>query len=185
MSVGAQCVDICYQQFNSFGTKDLKWFAIQTRAKHEKIVAHRLRQQEISTFLPLIIQLRHWSDRKKLVEFPLFTSYLFARFEPTGEARVRVLRLDGVFQIVGARGEGTPIPGEQIEAVRTLVEHKVPVHPYPFMRIGQRVRIRNGAMCGVEGVLVSCNGQQRLVISIEAIQRSLALQIDGYDVEPV
>ena len=162
-----------------------KWYAVQTRARHEKVIAHRLGEQGISTFLPLVAEVHRWSDRKKIVELPLFSCYLFARLAPTNEDRSRVLRLDGVFQFVGARGAGTPIPDDQIDAVRVLVKEQIPVHSYPFLRIGQRVRIRSGALNGVEGILVARNGDHTLVVSIEAIQRSLAVRIEGYDVEPV
>ena len=162
-----------------------KWYALQTRARHEKVIAHRLREQGISTFLPLVTEVHRWSDRKKIVELPLFSCYLFAKLAPTNnEDRSRILRLDGVFQFVGAHG-GTPIPDEQIDAVRILVKEQIPVHSYPFLRIGQRVRIRSGALNGVEGILVARNGDQTLIVSIEAIQRSLAVRIEGYDVEPV
>ncbi|HXW93016.1 MAG TPA: UpxY family transcription antiterminator [Terriglobales bacterium] len=162
-----------------------KWYAVQTRARHEKVIAHRLREQGISTFLPLVTEVHRWSDRKKIVELPLFSCYLFARLAPTSEDRSRVLRLEGVFQFVGVRGEGTPIPDEQIDAVRILVKEHIPVHSYPFLRIGQRVRIRSGALNGVEGILVARNGDHTLIVSIEAIQRSLAVRLEGYDVEPV
>lgn len=161
------------------------WYAVLTRARHEKFIAHRLQEQAISTFLPLVTEVHRWSDRKKKVELPLFSCYLFTRLAPTNEARLRVLRVDGVFRLVGVRGEGTPIPDEQIEALRTLVEKRLPVCSYPFLRIGQRVRIRSGALDGLEGILVGRNGDQTLVVSIEAIQRSLAVRIEGYDVEPV
>jgi transcription termination/antitermination protein NusG len=162
-----------------------KWYALQTRARHEKVIAHRLREQGISTFLPLVTEVHRWSDRKKIVELPLFSCYLFAKLAPTNEDRSRVLRLDGVFQLVGTRAEGTPIPDEQIDAIRILVKEHIPVHSHPFLQIGQRVRIRSGALNGVEGILVARNGDQTLVVSIEAIQRSLAVRIEGYDVEPV
>ncbi len=165
--------------------KSAKWYAVQTRARHEKVIAHRLREQGISTFLPLVTEVHRWSDRKKVVELPLFSCYLFARLAPTNEDRSRVLRLDGVFQFVGGRGEGTPIPDEQIDAVRILVKEHIPVHSHPFLRIGQRVRIRSGALSGVEGILVARNGDHALVVSVEAIQRSLAVRIEGYDIEPV
>jgi transcription antitermination factor NusG len=161
------------------------WYAVMTRARHEKIIAHRLQEQGISTFLPLVTEVHRWSDRKKKVELPLFSCYLFTRLAPTNEARLRVLWVDGVFQLVGVRGEGTPIPDEQIEALRTLVERRLPLCSYPFLRIGQRVRIRSGSLNGLEGILVGRNGDQTLVVSIEAIQRSLAVRIEGYDVEPV
>jgi len=162
-----------------------KWYALQTRARHEKAVAHRLREQGFSTFLPLVAEVHRWSDRKKVVELPLFSCYVFTKLAPSNEDRARVLRLDGVFQLVGAGGEGTPIPDEEIDVIRILVQERIPVHSHPFLRIGQRVRIRSGALNGVEGILVGRNGDHTLVVSIEAIQRSLAVRIEGYDVEPV
>jgi transcription antitermination factor NusG len=92
--------------------------------------------------------------------------------------------VDGVFGLVGDRGEGAPIPEDQIEAVRSLVETQLPCSSHPFLKIGQRVRIRSGALNGLEGILVSRNGDRTLVISVDAIQRSLAVRVEGYEVEP-
>lgn len=161
------------------------WYAVHTRARHEKMVAYRLQQQGIATFLPLVREVHRWSDRRKVVELPLFGCYVFVRLFPSNEQRMRVLRLDGVFSFVGVRGEGTPIPDEQVDAVRTLVAQELPWSNHPFLKIGQRVRIRGGALDGVEGVFLSRDGESRLVVSIDAIQRSLAVRIEGYDVEPV
>jgi len=161
------------------------WYAVQTRARHEKVVAHRLQEQGVPTYLPIVTEVHRWSDRKKTVELPLFSCYLFAKLMPTNEDRLRVLTLDGVFQLVGGGRQGTPIPDEQITAVRALIEGQLPVSAYPFLKIGQRVRIRSGALSGVEGILVSRNGDRTLVVSVDAIQRSLAVRIEGYDVEPV
>ena len=162
-----------------------KWYAVQTRARHEKVVAERLQEQGLTAFLPLIATVHRWSDRQKKVELPLFSCYVFVRMVPRNEERVRVHRVNGVFGIVGVRGEGIPIPDEQIQAVRTLVSEKLPWSFHPFLKIGQRVRIRGGSMDGVEGVLVARNGDRTLVVSIDAIQRSLAVRIEGYDVEAV
>lgn len=159
------------------------WYAIQTRARHEKIIAHRLQEEGVTTFLPTMTEMHRWSDRKKLVETPLFNCYVFVRLFPAPEQRLRVLRMDGVFSFVGVHGEGTPIPNEQIEAVRTLVSQQVPWCVHPFLKIGQRVQIRSGALSGVEGILVARNGDSTLVVSVDAIQRSLAIRIEGYDVE--
>jgi len=161
------------------------WYAVQTRARHEKVVSERLQEQGLTTFLPMISEVHRWSDRRKTVELPLFNCYLFVRMAPCNEERVRVHRVNGVFGIVGARGEGTPIPDEQIQAVRTLISEQLPWSFHPFLKIGQRVRIRGGSMDGVEGVLVARNGDRTLVVSIDAIQRSLAVRIEGYDVEAV
>jgi len=137
----------------------------------------------VTTFLPLITETHRWSDRKKLVEMPLFGCYVFVRLRPTEEQRLRILRLEGVFKFVGVRGEGLPIPDRQIEAVRTLVSQQIPYRIHPFLKIGQRVRIRSGALSGVEGILVARDGESTLVVSVDAIQRSLAIRIEGYDVE--
>lgn len=161
------------------------WYAVQTRARHEKVVSERLQEQGLTTFLPMVSEVHRWSDRRKKVELPLFSCYVFVRMVPSNEARVRVHRVNGVFGVVGVRGEGTPIPDEQIQAVRTLISEQLPWSFHPFLKIGQRVRIRGGSMDGVEGVLVARNRDRTLVVSIDAIQRSLAVRIEGYDVEAV
>jgi transcription antitermination factor NusG len=161
------------------------WYGLQTRPRHEKIVAQRLEERGVTTFLPLVTEVHRWSDRKKSVQMPLFSCYVFAKFVPNRSDRLRVLRIDGVFGLVGARGEGAPIPDEQIDAVRNVVEGQMPWSSHPFHKIGQRVRIRSGALDGLEGILVSRNGDRTLVISVDAIQRSLAVRVEGYEVEPV
>lgn len=161
------------------------WYAVQTRARHEKIVEQRLLERGVTTFLPVVTEVHRWSDRNKTVQVPLFNCYMFAKFAPTTADRLRVLRAEGVLGLVGARYEGTPIPDEQIDAVRTLVEERTPWAPHPFLKIGQRVRVRGGALDNLEGILVSRNGSRALVISVDAIQRSLAVSVEGYDVEAV
>jgi transcription antitermination factor NusG len=128
--------------------------------------------------------MRRWSDRKKKVELPLFSCYVFVKLVPSNsDERMRVYRTNGVFRIVSMRGEAIPIPNEQIEALRTVVTQQVPWAEHPFLKIGQRVRIRGGSLEGVEGVLLSRNGDRTLIISVDAIQRSLAVRVEGYDVE--
>jgi transcription antitermination factor NusG len=165
--------------------EDLRWYAVHTRARHEKMVAERLRELGFVTFLPLVKETRRWSDRKKVVELPLFGCYVFVRFAPSNQKRLRVCQTDGVLQIVGVKGQGIAIPDEQIEAVRALLNGDLAWSNHPFLKIGQRVRIRGGALQGVEGVLLSRNGDRTLIISIDAIQRSLAVSVEGYRVEPV
>jgi len=160
------------------------WYGLQTRPRHEKIVFQRLEQRGVTTFLPLVTEVHRWSDRKKSVQMPLFSGYVFAKFVPNRSDRLSVLRVEGVFGLVGAGGEGTPIPNAQIEAVRSLVEKELPWSSHPYLKIGQRVRIRSGSLDGMEGILISRNGDRTLVISVEAIQRSLAVRVEGYEVEP-
>jgi transcription termination/antitermination protein NusG len=161
------------------------WYSLHTRPRHEKIVAQRLQERGVITYLPLVTEVHRWSDRKKSVQMPLFSCYVFAKFAPNRGERLRVLRVDGVFGLVGSGGEGSPIPEDQIDAVRNLVDSDIPWSCHPFLKIGQRVRIRSGALDGLEGILVSRNGDRTLVISVDAIQRSLAVRVEGYEVEPV
>jgi transcription antitermination factor NusG len=161
------------------------WYAVQTRARHERVVLQRFREKGLTTFLPLVTEVRRWSDRQKVLELPLFSCYVFVKIMNTNEDRQRVLFTESVFDFVGVPRQGTPIPDEQIEAVRTIVEERVSLHSHPFLKIGQRVRIRSGALDGVEGILIDRNGRDALVISVDLIQRSMAIRIDGYSVEPV
>jgi transcription antitermination factor NusG len=161
------------------------WYAVHTRAQHEKAVAHRLRERGVTTFLPTFTEVHRWKDRRKTVELPLFGCYLFVKLMPRNEERQRVLQTDSVLALVGTQGVGTPIPNEQIDAVRLLVKEQLPCCSHPFLKAGQRVRIRGGALDGLEGIFLSRHGERRLIISVDAMQRSLAIQVDGYDVEPI
>jgi len=166
------------------GLAGMNWYAIQTRSRHEKVVERQLQGQGIEVFYPVVSQIHRWSDRRKVVECPLFAGYAFVCIAPSPEERVRVLQTHGVVQFVGGQGRGTPIPAEQMEAVRTLVSSNAPFTKHAFLKVGQRVRVRGGSLDGVEGMLVE-NGSRSLIISVEPIQRSLSIRIDGYDVEPV
>jgi len=167
------------------GLDDEHWFALQTRARHEKVVAQRLCDRGVTTFLPLFRGVHRWSDRRKTVELPLFSCYVFAKLVPRNDQRLRVLLVDGVLRFVGPSGQGITIPEEQIDALRKVVNEQLPYSSHPFLKIGQRVRIRSGALYGVEGILISRSGESTLVVSVDAIQRSLAVRIEGYDLEPV
>ncbi len=162
-----------------------EWFAVLTRARHEKVVEQRLCGKGVLTFLPLVRQEHRWSDRRKTVEVPLFSSYIFAKLTPRNDERLRVLLVDGVLGFVGPRDQGVSIPEEQIDSVRKLVQEQLPYCSHPFLKIGQRVRIRSGALDGVEGILVSRRGERTLVVSVDIVNRSLAVRIEGYDVEPI
>ena len=165
--------------------EELRWYALHTRARHERVVEHRLRGQGMETFLPTVRETHRWSDRKKTVEVPLFSCYVFVRCVLNSDDRTRVYRVESVHGFVGTRGAGIPIPDEQIKNVRTALSQPAPCRSHPFLKVGQRVRVCGGAMDGVEGVFLSENGDQSLVISVEVIQRSLAIRIDGYDVKPI
>ena len=162
------------------------WFAVQTKARHEKKVNSEVREKGINSFLPLHRERRRWSDRSQWVEVPLFSRYLFVRVSASEDSRIRVLQTAGVLQFVGGHGRGTPIPDEQIESLQAIVSNRIPATPQEFLRRGERVRIRGGgALNGLEGILVAVKGDRKLVVSVDIIQRSLAIQLSGFEVERV
>lgn len=159
-----------------------QWFAVHTRSRHEKKVSEELEQRGIVNFLPVMRQVRRWSDRKKVVDFPLFSCYVFVQIVPTPATRVAVLSTYGVLGFVGPH-QGTPISAEQIESIRTLVLNDVHLTPESYIRVGQRVRIRGGALDGVEGVLAGAGKDRKLIVSVDTIQRSISVALEGYEVE--
>ena len=159
------------------------WFAARTRSNFEKKVASQLQEKCVQTFLPLQSTRRKWSDRQCWVDQPLFAGYVFVRIDPTQEMRVAVLRTMGVTEFVGSRGVGTPIPDSEIHAIRTLLSQRIEFQLCPHLRIGQRVRIRGGCLDGIQGILTAVNGDKSLVISVQSIEKSLAIRIQGYELE--
>jgi transcription antitermination factor NusG len=151
--------------------------------RHEKWIAGQLREKSVSSFLPLLQQVHKWSDRRSRVEVPMFTCYAFVHMGQTAEERLKVLRTPGVLGFVGSGRQGTPIPDEQIESLRTAIGKKIPCLPHPFISVGQRVRVRGGSLDGVEGILVRRGSDQSLIVSVELLQRSVSIRVEGYDIE--
>lgn len=164
---------------------DPQWYAVHTRSQHEKAVVNQLERRGIETFLPLVSEVHRWSDRRKIVQLPLFACYAFVHMRLLPELWYKVTQSSGVIGFVGSRGEGIPIPDSQIENIRALLSSDVPCALCPFLQLGQRVRIRGGALDGIEGLLTARNGERTLVISVEPIQRSIAVRIDQYQVEAI
>jgi transcription antitermination factor NusG len=160
------------------------WFAVHTRTRFEKKVAEQLQEKRIEMFLPLFSVNHKWNDRQQIVREPLFPGYVFVRIPVVLDTRIAVLRTIGVKNFVGCRGVGTPLPTAEIQAIKTMLEHRVPFLLYPYMNVGQRVRICSGCFEGIEGILTAINGDDSLVISIELIQRAIAVRITGYQIEP-
>lgn len=161
------------------------WFAVQTRPRHEKKVSLGLGEKGIRSFLPLYTQKRQWSDRLQSVELPLFSQYVFVQIPLTVESRVTVLRTSGVLRFAGAPGRGTPVPDDQIENLRALQVQGVPLAPHEFLKVGKRVRIRGGALNGIEGILTAIRNDRTLVLSVDLIQKSIALRINEFEIERV
>ena len=166
-----------------FPQEESSWYAVHTRARHEKRVVAQFEEKRVCTFLPLLRQIHRWSDRRSVVEIPMFSCYAFVRMVQTAEERSKVLRTPGVLGFVGSERQGTLIPDEQIESLRKAISEKIPCLPHPFISVGKRVRIRGGSLDGVEGILMRQGGDQSLVISVELLQRSVSNRVEGYDVE--
>jgi transcriptional antiterminator NusG len=162
-----------------------EWFALQTKPRHEKKVASDLEKQEIDVFLPIFKTVRQWSDRRQEVHLPLFPNYIFVRLGQNRNERTVVLRTQGVRWFVGMRGMGVAVPEDEIEAIQKILAEGVAFTDYPFLEIGQKVRIRGGSLDGVQGVLVAVNNDRSLIVSVKCIQRALAIRVDGYGIEPV
>jgi len=163
--------------------EESNWYAVQTMARHEKRVAAQFEEKRVCTFLPLLGQIHRWSDRRVKVEVPMFSCYAFVRIVHTVEERLKVLQTPGVLGFVGSERQGTPIPEEQIESLRIAINEKIPCFPHGFMGAGRRVRIRGGSLDGVEGILVRQGEDESLILSVELLHRSVAIRVEGYDIE--
>jgi transcription antitermination factor NusG len=161
------------------------WFALHTRSRHEKRVAIQLQEKGIEVFLPLTTEVRRWSDRRKLVEIPLFSCYVFVRLGLTTRARALAVQVPGVLRFVGFHDGPAAIPRSEIEAIQKALSAQATCSPYAFLKTGQKVRIRGGSLDGIEGILVGRQGEHKLVISINLIQQSMAVVVEGYDIEAV
>ncbi len=159
------------------------WYALQTRSRHEKVVRDQLAAKGITHLLPLWRKRSVWKDRIKVIEVPLFGGYLFSYFAL--QDRMAVLETIGVVRIVSVSSKPVPVPDEQIAAVRTMVEQRLPYDPHPYLAEGMRVRIKRGVLVGAEGILIAKKQKHRLVISVDLIQQAVAVDIDSVDVEPL
>lgn len=161
----------------------LQWFAAYTTPRHEKHVAELLAEREIETFLPLYRTVRQWKKScPTLLELPLFPCYLFVRVRRS--ARGAILSTPGVVSIVGSPKEPWPLPHFEIEALRFGAQMGR-IEPHPYLKVGERVRIVTGSMAGVEGVLVRKKNEFRFILTLDAIMRSVAVEVDADDLEPV
>jgi transcription termination/antitermination protein NusG len=165
--------------------EESNWYAVHTMARHEKRIAAQFEEKHVRTFLPLLREVRRWSDRRSTVEVPMFSCYAFVHITQTTQERLKVLRTPGVLSFVGTEKHGTPIPEEQIESLRTAVNRNISFVPHAFIAAGSRVIVRGGSLDGVQGILVRQGGNESLVLSVELLHRSVAIRVEGYDIELV
>ncbi len=161
------------------------WFAVQTRARHEKWIEAELGRKGITAYVPTTQETHRWSDRNKVVELPLFSCYVFVKLQVAASSRLEVMKTPGVFRFVSVNGAPAPIPYDQIESLQKVLNSKVSVAACDYLKPGQRVRIRGGSLDGIEGTLVGNRGEHKLILSVELIHQSVSVTIDHYAVEPV
>jgi transcription elongation factor/antiterminator RfaH len=158
------------------------WYAVYARSRHEKRIKQQLEAEFLQCFLPLYQAVHRWKDRRTLVSLPLFPGYLFVRI-PLAD-RMRVLRTPGVVNLVSTHGGPTPIPDHEVEGLRICVTRQIKLAPHPYLAIGRRVHVWRGPFAEMEGILLRTKGGSRLVLSINLIARSVAVEVDANDVFP-
>jgi transcription antitermination factor NusG len=159
------------------------WYAAYTSANHEKTVAVQLDQRSVEHFLPLYDSVRRWKDRRMKLQLPLFPGYVFVRLALRD--RLQVLQVPGVARLVGFDGTPAALPREEIEALRTSLSSAVRAEPHPYLTVGRKMRVKTGPLVGLEGILVRKRNGTRFVISIDLIMRSMAVEIDASELEPI
>jgi transcription antitermination factor NusG len=152
------------------------WYAIQVRRNHERVTATHLEDRGYTTFLPLYKSRRRWSDRVKQIELPLFSGYLFCHMDPA--KRLAALTSPGVVRVVGIGKTPVPVEEREIAAVQAIVESKLQADPHDYLQVGERVRIGQGPLRGLSGILLAFEDQQRLVVGVTLLKRSVAVTIE-------
>lgn len=165
------------------GTAATAWWALYTRHQHEKVVADMLSAKGFEVFLPVYESVRRWKDRSKVLSLPLFPCYVFVRGGL--DRRLQVVTTPGIHMILTHGDRVALIPESEIAGIRRSVDSHLQLEPHPFLRCGERVRVRRGSLQGVEGILVRKKSLYRLVLSVDMLAQSVAVEIDASDVEPL
>jgi transcription antitermination factor NusG len=169
-------------QWTSVVEAQPRWYALYTRANHEKKAAEEISRKGLESFLPVYKATRRWSDRRVQIDMPLFAGYVFVHLALCD--RLKVLQVPGIVRFVGFGGLPTALPDEQMDTLRAGL-NGVHAQPYPFLTVGRRVRIKRGPLSGMQGVLLRRKSFWRVVLSIELIMRSVVVDADAADVEAI
>lgn len=182
-----QCLDLPRFEFEESllesSSTHTHWYAIYTRSRHEMYVKRQLDHKGISNLLPLYTKVSQWKDRKKEIQLPLFPGYLFVRIPVLD--RMAVLTTFGVVYMVGDGSAPLPVPEENIESIQAFLTQGVKCDPHPYLKVGNRVRITEGPLNGIEGILIRKKKRTLLVVSVDLIQRSVSVEIESWKIERV
>lgn len=165
------------------GFLEPRWYAAYASANHEKRVAEQLAVRSVDHFLPLYESVRPWKDRRVRLQLPLFPGYVFVRI--VLRDRLEVLKVPGVVRLVGFNGLPAPLGDKEVESLQRALAQGVCAKPHPFLTVGRRVRITAGPLAGHEGILVRRRGSLRVVLSMDLVQRSIVVDVDVADLEPI
>jgi len=160
-----------------------RWYAAFTKHQHEKRVTQVLTNKGFETFLPLYREVHRWKDRDKTLCLPLFPCYVFVRTNL--ERKLDILQTPGICWLVGRGGYAWPIPDHEVDPIRSLAGSSAKFEPHPFVACGDRVRVRSGPLLGIEGIIIRARNQHRLVLSVQLLKQSAAVEVDLSDVERV
>jgi len=162
---------------------DKCWFAIQVRPRHELVTSTILHAKGYEEFVPLYRSKRQWSDRKKVVDLPLFAGYVFCRFDAT--IQWPIVSTAGVIRIVGTRNGIAMIEDREIEAIQTVAKCGMTAEPCIYPKVGDLVRVADGPLAGHEGLVTQYKNNQRFIITVNLIQSSIAVEVDGFSLVPI
>src|SRR3984957_11194308 len=167
----------------SFGAANDRWFALQVRTRWEASTAVILAGKGYQTLLPTYETKSRRSGRLRDGKFPLFPGYVFCQFD--AQNRLPVLITPGVIAVVGRGRPPFPVDDAEIAGIQTLVASGLPVEPWPYLELGQRIRIESDALKGLEGILINIKGNHRIVVSVSLLRRAVALEVDRASVVPI
>ncbi len=161
-----------------------EWLALHTRTRFERQICQQVKAKDFEAYVPVSRKRHRWSDRYQTVETPILPGYVFVRAVATPEDRLAILRTPGTYCFVAFNGVIARIPDRQINDLRRIESQNSPWSTYPYLKTGSRIRVQGGCLDGLEGIFI-CEQGRKLVITIEPLQRSIAVDIDAYDVEPI
>lgn len=162
--------------------KESRWYAAYTYANHERRVAQQLAERRFESFLPTYRSVRRWKDRRKELQLPLFPNYVFVRMDLSD--RIRVLQVPGLINLVIFQGQPAALEDGEVDRLRTGLGGEGRVEPHPYLTVGRRVKIIGGAFSGLEGILLRRKDRLRVVLSVDLIQRSVAIEVCESDIAP-
>ncbi len=160
-----------------------RWYAVSVRPRHEKLVTRHLEHQGLNYFLPVYRSVRRWKDRRKELDMALFPGYVFVNLN--ARDRSGVLRAPGVLRFVTFQGQPAPVPDGEIRALESSLSAGLRPQPHPYLRQGRKVRVKRGPLAGAEGIMIRRKDRFRLVLSIDLIMRSVMVEVEEADVEPL